>query len=341
MIYRCLRSLLFLFEPERAHNIALNVLNCLARLKLGFLFRKPKLQPVELMGLKFANRVGLAAGLDKNAKFLPGLSQLGFGFIEIGSVPPKPQPGNPKPRLFRLTKHEALINRFGFNSEGMEKVLSRLQKRRYQGVLGISITQNNETDYHHSVNDYLHCFKRVYAYADFISVNISCPNVRIERSFQEVEHLTELVMTLKQAQQTLHKQTQKYVPILIKLSPDIDEDDLATITQILIKFKIDGVISCNTSKQRTGVTAHPLAKEPGGLSGAPIFAKSVRQIKLLRSLLGKDFPIIAVGGITSANKALQMFRAGADLIQIYTGLIYHGPKLIREIVEISPNRLDV
>ncbi|MEM1243779.1 MAG: quinone-dependent dihydroorotate dehydrogenase [Pseudomonadota bacterium] len=335
MLYRCIQKLLFGLEAEKAHSIALNSLNWLAALRLNFLFKQPKARPIELLGLKFNNPVGLAAGLDKDAKYLSGLNMLGFGFIEIGSIPPKPQPGNPKPRLFRLTPHEALINRFGFNSEGMAAALLRLKKHKFNGVLGVSITQNNATPYEDSVKDYVACFNQVYPYADFISVNVSCPNVTIERSFQEVEHLSELVSALKTAQKQQQASCKKYVPMLVKLPPDMDETHLQHVVHVLKKFHVDGVISCNTSKQRTAVESHALAKQVGGLSGAPIFSKSLSQIKLLRQMLGAEFPIIAVGGITSKENAEKMFAAGANLVQIYTGLIYHGPKLIRQICELK------
>lgn len=280
------------------------------------------------MGLNFPNRTGLAAGLDKNGDYIDALASLGFGFIEIGTVTPKPQPGNPLPRLFRLTDHDAIINRMGFNSKGLDYVAERLKKTKYKGILGINIGKNRDTPLENAVDDYRIGFRQMAPFASYITVNISSPNTQSLRDLQHGDLLRTLLKTLKQ-EQALQS---NYVPLVVKIAPDLTLEELKNTAEILLAEKIDGVIATNTTLSRKGAENSPYAKESGGLSGKPLREQSTRIIRELAHLLQNKIPIIGCGGVFSAEDAREKLQAGASLLQIYTGLIYRGPALISELV---------
>lgn len=283
------------------------------------------------MGLTFPNIVGLSAGFDRNGEAIDALSSLGFGFIEIGTVVPKPQSGNPLPRLFRLIKEEALINRIGFASKGMDYVAAQLEKRKYQGILGINIGKNKETPNEHAIDDYLQVFQKLWRYASYITINISSPNTPGLRALQQTEALTALLQRLKQAQQTIADQQQKYVPLVVKISPDLSTEEITSLANVLLQLHIDGVIATNTTLDRTGVKGAPFASETGGLSGRPLTTRSTEVIKQLNLILQDKLPIIASGGVMDQASGQAKLQAGAKLLQIYTGFIYQGPQLIQAL----------
>lgn len=285
------------------------------------------------MGLQFQNPVGLAAGLDKNGDYIDALGSLGFGFIEVGTVTPRPQPGNPKPRLFRLPQAEAIINRMGFNNNGVDYLITRAKKRRYQGVLGINIGKNFDTPIENAVDDYLYCLRKVYPYADYITVNISSPNTPGLRELQHGELLKSLINSLKSEQFVLREQHGRYVPIALKIAPDLDEQEIQEMAAIFNEGKIDALIATNTSSSRDGVEELPQAQEQGGLSGKPIFKSSTEIMQSFRQRLDSEIAILAVGGISSIEDAREKLSAGANLVQIYSGLIYQGPNLIEKIIK--------
>ena len=289
--------------------------------------------PIELMGISFPGRVGLAAGFDKNADAIRGLSRLGFGFLEVGTVTPKPQAGNPKPRLFRLSQDQAIINRMGFNNKGVDYLVKQVKNSTYTGVLGINIGKNKDTDNNKALDDYLTCFHKTEALADYITINISSPNTPNLRALQSKDSLNHLLSGLKQAQLDVAQQSGQYTPLLVKISPDESNDQLNAMAQVIKDTAIDGLICTNTTISRPkNLTGDPaLIEQTGGLSGAPLGEKSLKTLKTMRHLLGSDFPIIAVGGIMSTEDAQQRFDCGADLIQIYSGFIYHGPHLVQNI----------
>jgi len=332
-MYKLIRPLLFTLEPERAHDWTLNTLKFLNRCHLVGLFSREVSAPFEAFGLTFKNPVGLAAGLDKNAEYIDALAALGFGFLEVGTVTPRPQLGNPRPRLFRLPEQEALINRMGFNSKGLAYFINQLKNKKYDGVLGVSITANTDTPISNTLDDYLTCFRGVYPYASYVSVDVSCPNVKGKEALQSGHLFAALLDGLKTEQAELAKQHDKWVPLVVKVSPDLSPQELTEVAELLLQFRVEGVIATNTTRARTGVEGAKRAKEQGGLSGRPLFAKSLAVVKQLRSILGTEIPIIAAGGIMGVADAEQMRAAGAKLVQIYTGLIYRGPGLIREIAE--------
>lgn len=279
--------------------------------------------PYELMGLSFKNRVGLAAGLDKNGEYIDALADLGFGFIEVGTVTPKPQSGNPKPRIFRLKKSEAIINRMGFNSKGVDYLIKQLQKTHYRGVLGINIGKNRDTPNERAVDDYLYLFHRVAPFASYVAINISSPNTPELRDLQHGDRLQNLLHTLKQEQQLFFQEQKKYVPIVVKISPDLLSEEIKKIAEIFLSEKIDGVIATNTTIERDGVD-DPQSSEIGGLSGKPLSQHSTAMIQQLSGLLNKTIPIIASGGVVTRGDVQEKINAGASLIQVYTGLIYRG-----------------
>lgn len=333
-MYGLIRNLLFRLPPEQAHNIALNSLDLAGRLGLlGAFSRKIDALPVNVMGLDFPNPVGLAAGLDKNADHLDALGVLGFGFIEVGTVTPVAQPGNPKPRMFRLPEHQAIINRMGFNNEGLEHLLERVDKRRYQGVLGINVGKNKNTPNEESESDYRKGISAVYTRADYITVNVSSPNTPGLRDLQFGDSLKGLLEAIKDEQSRCEKQFGRYVPIAVKIAPDMDDEGIRFVASALRESGLDGVIATNTTISRDAVNGHPCAGEAGGLSGAPVRGPSLRVIQGLYAELGESLPIIGVGGITDGESAAEKIRAGAKLVQVYTGFIYRGPELIREAVE--------
>jgi dihydroorotate dehydrogenase len=324
------RPLLFALDAEQAHHLTLSLL----AVSKGFGFRQPVdcSSPVEVMGLKFPNRIGLAAGLDKNAIAVDGLAQLGFGFIEVGTVTPRPQPGNPKPRLFRLPEQEAIINRMGFNNEGMEALLGHLTATKYKGILGINIGKNFDTPIERAADDYLIGLDKAYPAASYVTVNISSPNTKNLRQLQGESELDALLGTLKHRQTELAQQHGRYVPLALKIAPDLEDGQIATIADALRRHRVDAVIATNTTLSREGVEAEPFAKEAGGLSGGPIFEKSTAVVRKLSVALGGELPIIAAGGVTTGDRARAKLEAGASLVQLYSGFIYHGPQLIRDCI---------
>jgi len=330
--YALIRPFLFALDAERAHELTLNLLAIGASLGTGDSVVAVSNKPVRVMGLDFPNRVGLAAGLDKNGTAINGLARLGFGFLEIGTVTPRPQPGNPKPRLFRLTEHEAIINRMGFNNGGIDALLERLNKLRYRGILGINIGKNFDTPIEHAVDDYLICLDKAYPAASYITVNISSPNTKNLRQLQGVSELDALLGALKARQTALADRHGKHVPLALKIAPDLDAGQILNISDALRRHRIDAVIATNTTLSREGVETSPLAAEAGGLSGSPLFEKSTAVVRELARALGGELPIIAAGGITSGSRAKAKLEAGAALVQIYSGLIYRGPQLIAECI---------
>lgn len=331
MLYPLLRPLLFRFDAETAHEQTLQLLdkaNCLHL--LGLATPKVSPAPVQAMGLSFPNAVGLAAGLDKNGDHIDALAALGFGFLEIGTITPRPQDGNPKPRLFRVPEHQGIINRMGFNNRGVDVLLDNVRKAAFKGVLGINIGKNAVTPIENAVDDYLICLDKVYAHASYITVNISSPNTKNLRQLQQGDELSRLLAALKTRQQQLADQHGRYVPLAVKIAPDLDDEQIADIARLLTVNQIDGVIATNTTLSRVEIAGHPLQNETGGLSGAPVRERSTALIRKLARELDGSLPIIGVGGILSGEDAVEKLQAGASLIQLYSGLIYQGPPLIAE-----------
>lgn len=330
-MYSLIRPLLFQFDSEKTHNFSLQALRALHRCHLsGLVAAKVTDKPVELMGLRFKNPVGLAAGLDKNGEYIDALAALGFGFIEVGTVTPKPQDGNPKPRLFRLAEHQAIINRMGFNNKGVDYLVEQVQQAQYDGVLGINIGKNKDTPNENAVDDYLICMRKVFAHASYITVNLSSPNTPGLRDLQFGEPLKRLLETLKNEQQKLSVSHAKKVPMLIKVAPDMSPADIEDVAGALLAFEIDGLIATNTTITRDAVAGHKLAAEAGGLSGKPVEALATQTIKAFRAHLEGKIPIIGVGGIHDTASAQAKKEAGADLVQIYSNFIYQGPRLISD-----------
>lgn len=335
-MYGLVRNLLFKFPPEQAHALALSSLDIANRVGLLKAF-SPDIAPlpVTVMGLDFPNPVGLAAGLDKNADHIDALGSLGFGFIEVGTVTPVAQPGNPRPRMFRLPEHQAIINRMGFNNEGLQHLIRKVDQRRYKGVLGINVGKNKVTPNEQSEADYRKGIAGVYTRADYITVNVSSPNTPGLRDLQFGDSLKSLLAAIKDEQLKCEKQFGRYVPIAVKIAPDMDDDGIRFVASALQEAGMDGIIATNTTIERRSVEGHPHAAELGGLSGAPVRESSLRVIQGLYSELGDTLPIIGVGGITDGESAAEKIRAGAKLVQIYTGFIYCGPQLIAEAVEAA------
>lgn len=332
-LYPMMRRWLFSRDAEWSHDVTLKLLYRLGRSPFSFLLKqKVPSKPVELLGMTFPNSVGLAAGLDKNANCIDAFAQMGFGFIEVGTVTPKPQLGNPKPRMFRLPQARALINRMGFNNGGLDLLIANLEKTRYQGILGINIGKNKDTPEEEGAEDFRLCLERVYPYASYVTVNVSSPNTPGLRNLQHGQQLSELLTVLKQEQKRQHQQSQRYVPLLVKIAPDLAQPAVLALAELLLEYKIDGVIATNTTLAREAVADLEHGQEAGGLSGPPVQAKSCDVIRWLRAATGPDFPIIGVGGIEDPESAADKLAAGANLIQLYTGFIYHGPRLIRDIV---------
>jgi len=329
-MYALARSILFRLDAETAHGHALTALDLAHRMKLaGRLGGKRIDDPVELMGLRFPNRVGLAAGLDKNADHLDALGALGFGFVEVGTVTPRPQEGNPKPRLFRLPERGAIINRMGFNNAGVEHLVERVKATRFDGVIGINIGKNLTTPVEHAVDDYLLCLEKVHAHADYVAVNISSPNTPGLRNLQFGEHLDALLGTLREAGSRLDQASGRRVPLAVKIAPDMSEEEVGLVATSIATNEMDAVIATNTTIARDAVVGLPHANEQGGLSGRPVFEASNQVIRALRRHL-PQLPIIGVGGVDSGEAARAKLEAGADLVQLYTGFIYRGPALVGE-----------
>jgi len=334
MPYSILRNILFQLSPETSHELSMEWMSAAHRLKLLSPFIKDtRSNPVEVMGIHFPNQVGLAAGLDKNGDHIDALGALGFGSIEIGTVTPRPQPGNPKPRLFRLKENKAIINRMGFNNKGVDHLVDRVKKSQYSGPIGINIGKNFDTPVEEANADYIKGLRAVYAHATYITVNVSSPNTPGLRSLQFGDSLNLLLDDIKQEQNTLAGIHGRYVPIAIKIAPDMTEEEITLVAKSLAEREIDAVIAGNTTLDRKKVEGYPFCDEAGGLSGAPLTDKSTHVIELLAAALPSSFPIIGVGGIMSGAMAADKIKAGASLVQIYTGFIYEGPGLIRNSVE--------
>lgn len=331
MLYSLARPLLFTLAPERAHELTLSLLK--SSHKMGMMRQNVASKPVTCMGIEFPNPVGLAAGLDKNGAYIDALASQGFGFIEIGTITPLPQSGNPEPRLFRLPKAKAIINRMGFNNDGVDQLIENVKAAKFKGVLGINIGKNAVTPVEKAVDDYLICLEKVYNYASYITVNISSPNTKNLRSLQSGDALTELLETLKKRQLKLADENQHYVPLVLKVAPDLEPEDINFIAQQLLKFKIDGLIVTNTTLSREGVEGLPFGDEAGGLSGAPVFEKSTACLAAFAKVLNGQIPLIGVGGILSGADAVAKQKAGASLVQVYSGLIYTGPTLVKDCVD--------
>ncbi|PSV43157.1 quinone-dependent dihydroorotate dehydrogenase [Photobacterium indicum] len=336
MIYRLARSVFFQLDAEKAHDLAIQNFSRFTGTPLDLFYRQhvPD-RPVEVMGIKFKNPVGLAAGLDKNGECIDAFGAMGFGFVEVGTVTPRPQSGNEKPRLFRVLPAEGLINRFGFNNLGVDNLVENVKKSKYDGVIGINIGKNKDTPIEKGAEDYLICMDKVYEHAGYIAVNISSPNTPGLRSLQYGEALDDLLSQLKAKQEELAAKHGKYVPIALKIAPDLEDHEIVQISESLIKNKIDGVIGTNTTLDRTLVKGMPHCDEMGGLSGRPLQNRSTEVIRRLAEELNGALPIIGVGGIDSAISAREKMNAGAQLVQIYSGFIYHGPKLVKDIVTNS------
>jgi dihydroorotate dehydrogenase len=335
MLYSVLRPLLFSLPPETSHRFTLRALDITAAAGLSRCYAPSVLRssPVTVMGLEFPNCVGLAAGLDKNAAHIDGLAALGFGFIEVGTVTPRAQPGNPRPRMFRLPGAQALINRLGFNNEGVDALVANIACTRWRGVLGVNIGKNFDTPLHQAADDYLACLRKVYPVAGYVAVNVSSPNTPGLRSLQQGDDFDALLVLLKAEQAELASRHGRYVPLTVKLAPDLADAELTTVAKRLLAHGIDGVIATNTTIARNGVEQLPHADEAGGLSGRPLAARSTRAIAVLATELAGRIPIIGVGGISSAADAREKIAAGASLLQLYTGLIYRGPGLVGEIAQ--------
>ena len=331
-IYSIAKPLLFQFDAETAHDITLKSLKYAEKFGILSLYpTAPVCQPRQVMGITFPNAVGLAAGLDKNGAVIDGMAALGFGFIEVGTVTPRPQPGNPKPRLFRVIEAQGIVNRFGFNNLGVDNLVENVKTAKYKGVLGINIGKNFDTPIENAVDDYLICMQKVYAHASYITVNISSPNTKNLRALQEKEALSHLLATLKLEQTKLANQHGRYVPIALKIAPDLEHEQINEIADLLVEHRIDGVIATNTTLSREMVQGLENADETGGLSGAPVCQKSTLVIQQLSQRLQGAVPIIGVGGILSGADAVEKIAAGASLVQVYSGLIYKGPKLVHDI----------
>ena len=334
MLYSLLRPLLFKLDPETTHRITLGAIKYAYQLRLLH-SRSVDCEHHNIMGLDFPNRIGLAAGLDKNGEYINALATFGFGFIEIGTVTPRPQSGNLKPRVFRIIQANAIINRLGFNNDGVDAVIQNIEKANYQGILGINIGKNYDTSMEKACDDYLECMRKVYCYASYIVINISSPNTPNLRTLQNTEELDHLLSTLKSEQTKLEKDYGKYTPLVVKVAPDLDSTQLKSIAMLLIKHKIDGVIATNSTLSRGEVENLPNSKETGGLSGSPLTKTATNIIRQLHAVLQDAVPIIGVGGIMCASDAQEKIDAGASLVQIYTGLIYQGPELVRDAVKVS------
>jgi dihydroorotate dehydrogenase len=330
MLYSLARTALFKLDPEVAHDVALKSLARMGAAASVLGAGASLVEARHVMGLDFPNPVGVAAGLDKNGEYIDALGALGFGFVEIGTVTPRPQPGNPKPRIFRLVREEALINRLGFNNLGLERLLRNVERARWKGVLGINIGKNFDTPIERAADDYLACLDAVYAAATYVTVNISSPNTKNLRDLQSPERLGELLGALAQRREALAKRHSKCVPMALKIAPDLDDEQIAAIAELAIAHRVDALIATNTTVGRGSIAGHKLAGEVGGLSGRPLFRRSTDVLSQLARSLGGKIPLIGVGGILSGADARAKIDAGASLVQLYTGFIFRGPALIAE-----------
>ncbi len=333
MFYPVIKKALFQLDPERAHEFTFQQLRRLSNTPFEFLIRQSvPTKPVTCMGLSFKNPLGLAAGLDKDGDCIDALGAMGFGHIEVGTVTPRPQPGNDKPRLFRVVEAEGLINRMGFNNHGVDNLIENVKKSRFGGVLGINIGKNKDTPVDQGKDDYLICMDKVYAHAGYIAINISSPNTPGLRSLQYGDALDDLLQAIKNKQEALQQQHQKYVPIAVKIAPDLSEEELIQIADSLVRHNIDGVIATNTTLNRDLIQGLNHCGQTGGLSGRPLQQSSTEVIRRLAQELNGRLPIIGVGGVDSLMAAREKMAAGASLVQIYSGFIFHGPRLIKDII---------
>ena len=338
-MFSIIRYLLFLFDPEIAHHIAMKSLKVADFFGLlSFLPSPAPSKPRFVFGIKFKNALGLAAGLDKNAEYIDCLSKLGFGFIEVGTLTPRAQPGNPKPRLFRLTNEEGIINRFGFNNVGIDKAILNIKSSKFTGVLGINIGKNFDTPIEDAINDYLICFRKAYQYASYIVINISSPNTQNLRKLQDESFFEGLISRIKLEQEAQARKHKKYVPFLIKISPDGSMKEMDNIIKLLINYNIDGIIATNTTLSRNEVSESKFKDQAGGLSGEPLRSRALKTQKYLYKGLKGKIPIIGVGGIMQGKDAVERMDEGAELIQIYSGLIFKGYRLINELCECTKQR---
>lgn len=328
-MYALIRPLLFALDAECSHQVALTALDYLPKA----CFSKPASNPVQAFGYSFSHPVGLAAGLDKNGAHLDGLAKLGFSFIEVGTVTPKAQPGNPMPRLFRIPKARAIVNRMGFNNQGVDVLVEKIQKSRFQGILGINIGKNKDTGLNEAVNDYLYCLRKVYADASYVTINISSPNTPDLRQLQHGAFYTDLISHLREEQLVLTDQHQRYVPLVIKLSPDEDDEALKKMAEVIVSHGIDGIIATNTTADHQSVQGLPHGNEAGGVSGAPLLMRATQCLRLLKSAVGDQVTLIASGGIDTLDAAQEKLNAGASLLQVYTGLIYRGPAFVKDLAD--------
>ncbi|MGH8556791.1 MAG: quinone-dependent dihydroorotate dehydrogenase [Methylococcales bacterium] len=332
-LYTLIRPCLFRFDPEFTHNISLKSLSIATH--CGFvreINQAVHYTPTRVMGLTFPNPVGLAAGLDKNGDYIDALAMLGFGFLEVGTVTPRPQPGNPKPRLFRIPEAQAIINRMGFNNRGVDYLIERLKACRYQGILGVNIGKNFDTPIENAAEDYRFCMRKAYPYASYIALNVSSPNTKNLRDLQQPDSMNSLLQSLKKEQANLRHRHGKYVPLAVKIAPDLSDDEIINLTRLFLAIEIDAVIATNTTVARDNIEGLSNADEKGGLSGGPLLNQSTKVVARLADLLKSEIPIIASGGILKSEDALNKKAAGASLIQLYSGLVYRGPNLIAECV---------
>ncbi len=334
MLYELARPLLFHIDPETAHGLALPSFRLFHRLGLA---RAPGRalagRPVRAMGLDFPNPVGLAAGLDKDGEFIDALAAFGFGFLEVGTVTPRPQPGNPRPRMFRIVEREAIINRMGFNSAGVARLVENVRRARYDGILGVNIGKNFDTPVERAAEDYVACLEQVYPLASYVTVNVSSPNTRGLRELQQAASLGALLAALAGARDRLARSHKRRVPFAVKIAPDLDPEEIAAIARALLDHGIDAAIATNTTVSRKGVEGLAHADEAGGLSGAPLRPLATAAIRALGAALNGRIPVIGVGGIMDAADAREKLDAGASLVQVYTGLVYRGPALVQQIVD--------
>jgi dihydroorotate dehydrogenase len=330
-MFQLIRPALFALDPETAHHATIDGLRTAQCLGLtSLMFKRPAADPRTVMGLTFPNPVGLAAGLDKNGEVIDGLAAFGFGFIEIGTVTPRAQPGNPKPRMFRLPEAQGVINRMGFNNGGVDALIENVKRAKYRGILGINIGKNADTPIEKAADDYLIGLRKVYAHASYVAINISSPNTKNLRQLQDGDELDALLGQLKAEQEKLAQQHGKYVPVAVKIAPDLDSEQIKQIAALLTKHRIDGVIATNTTLSREGVENLPHGNEAGGLSGAPVREKSTAVIRQLAAELNGALPVIGVGGILKGADAVEKMQAGAALVQVYSGLVYRGQDLVAE-----------
>ena len=332
-MYSLVRKALFIADPETAHGLALESLRLGHGVGATHFLCKAKNIPVKVMGLQFPNPVGMAAGMDKNGDYIDALGSLGFGFIEVGTVTPRPQPGNPKPRIFRIENANAMINRLGFNNKGVDHLVRQVQKHRFKGILGINIGKNFDTPNDKAADDYLLCLEKVYPYADYITINISSPNTKGLRDLQDVEQLNKLLGMLNAKRHELADSLQKRVPLVVKVAPDLEDEQIPAMAEVVVQNEFDGLIATNTTISREAVQGMRHAEEQGGLSGAPVKDRSDQVLALFRKALPPEVALIGTGGITSGADAAEKIQLGADLVQFYTGFVYKGPDLVTDCLK--------